>query len=145
MFPLKRIYYQKHFLSRISKTYQCSPKDFQIVPWTAHPSGAPKFTPGFKCGSCYSIFSFICMFSWSLFVLLYFFFWPLCCLFFFDVRILIAPLVSSNSSRFNLLFCVYLVGLYCFTGLYRQVFTTILGTCIVQMYPHWHVFVLNDQ
>ena len=34
------------------------------------------------------------MFCWSLFVLLYFFFWPLCCLFFFDIRILIAPLVS---------------------------------------------------
>ena len=32
--------------------------------------------------------------NWSLF----FFFWPLCCLFFFDIRILIAPLVSSNSS-----------------------------------------------
>ena len=29
---------------------------------------------------------------------LYFFFWPLCCLFFFDIRILITPLVSSNSS-----------------------------------------------
>ena len=27
-----------------------------------------------------------------------FFFWPLCCLFFFDVRTLIAALVSSNSS-----------------------------------------------
>jgi hypothetical protein len=26
-----------------------------------------------------------------------FFFWPLCCLFFFDIRIMIAPLVSSNS------------------------------------------------
>ena len=34
------------------------------------------------------------MFCWSLFVLLYFFFWP----FFFDILILIAPLVSSNSS-----------------------------------------------
>jgi len=34
-----------------------------------------------------------------LFVLLYFFFWPLCCLFFFDIRILIVPLVSSNSSE----------------------------------------------
>jgi hypothetical protein len=56
------------------------------------------FIPGFWWGSCYSIFSFICMFCWSLFVLLYFFFWPLCCLFFFDIRILIAPLVSSNSS-----------------------------------------------
>ena len=27
-----------------------------------------------------------------------FFFWPLCCLFFFYLRILITPLVSSNSS-----------------------------------------------
>jgi hypothetical protein len=33
----------------------------------------------------------------SLFVLLYFFFWPLCFLFFFDIRILITPLVYSNS------------------------------------------------
>ena len=28
----------------------------------------------------------------------FFFFWPLCCLFFFDLRILITPLVSSNFS-----------------------------------------------
>ena len=54
--------------------------------------------PRFLVGSCYSIFSFICMFCRSLFVLLYFFFWPLCCLSFFDIRILINPLVSSNSS-----------------------------------------------
>jgi hypothetical protein len=40
----------------------------------------------------------MCMFCRSLFVLLYFFFWPLCCLFFFNIRILITPLVSSNSS-----------------------------------------------
>jgi hypothetical protein len=38
------------------------------------------------------------MFSRSLFVLLSFFFWPLCCLFFLYIRILIAPLVSSNAS-----------------------------------------------
>jgi hypothetical protein len=43
-------------------------------------------------GSCYSIFSFICMVCRSLFVLLYFYFWPLFCLFFFDIRFLIAPL-----------------------------------------------------
>ena len=46
----------------------------------------------------YLILSFICMLCRSLFVHLYSFFWPLCCLFFFDIRILIAPLVSSNSS-----------------------------------------------
>ena len=36
---------------------------------TAYPSGAPEFTPGFKWGSCYAIFSFLCMFCSSLFVL----------------------------------------------------------------------------
>ena len=50
-----------------------------------------------------TIFSFICMFCGSLFVLLYgFFFWTLRCLFFIDVRILITPLVSSNSSQQSL-------------------------------------------
>ena len=61
-------------------------------------SGAPEFMPGFKWGSCYSIFCFICIFCRSLFVLIYFFFGPLCCLFFFDIRFLITSLVSSNSS-----------------------------------------------
>ena len=65
---------------------------------TAFPSREPEFTPGFQWGSCYLIFRFICMFCRSLFVLLYLFFWPLCCLFFYDIRILITPLVSSNSS-----------------------------------------------
>jgi hypothetical protein len=43
--------------------------------------------------SCYSIFSFMCMFCRLLFVILYFF-----RLVFFELRILITPLVSSNSS-----------------------------------------------
>ena len=37
------------------------------------------------------------MFCRLLFVHLYFFYWPLCCLLFFDIRILITPLASSNS------------------------------------------------
>jgi len=44
------------------------------------------------------VFSFMYILCRSLFVLLCFFFWPLCCLSFFDLRILITPLVSSNSS-----------------------------------------------
>ena len=40
---------------------------------TAHLSGTPEFTPGFKWGSFNSIFSCMCMFFTSLFVLLYFF------------------------------------------------------------------------
>jgi hypothetical protein len=63
----------------------------KLLTLSEHMSSPPVF-------SCYSIFSFICMFRRSLFVLLYSFFWPLCCLFFFDIRFLIAPLVSSNSS-----------------------------------------------
>ena len=85
---------------------------------SVYPSGAPAFTPGFLWGSCYSIFSFKCMFCRSLFLLLPFVFfplsfflclfsfvffplsfllWPLCCLS-FDLRILITLLLSSNSS-----------------------------------------------
>ena len=40
---------------------------------TANSSEASEFTPGCYWGSCYLIFSFMCMFSRSLFVLLYFF------------------------------------------------------------------------
>ena len=58
-------------------------------------NSAPEFTPGFKWGSCYSMFSFICMYFRSL---LSVFIWSLCCMFFLDLRILITPLVSSNSS-----------------------------------------------
>ena len=47
---------------------------------------------------CYSIFSFMCMFCRSLGVLFSFFIYPLCFLSIFDLRILITPLVSSNSS-----------------------------------------------
>jgi hypothetical protein len=38
--------------------------------YTRSTSVAPKFTPGFKWGSFYSIFSFMCIFCRSLFVLL---------------------------------------------------------------------------
>ena len=63
---------------------------------TAYPSGAHAFITGFKWGSCYSIFNFMCIFCRSLFVLLYFIFWSLCWLFFFNLRILITTLVSSH-------------------------------------------------
>ena len=44
-----------------------------------------------------SLVSYV-VFCRSLFVL---FLWPLCCLSFFDLRILITPLMSSNSSDYN--------------------------------------------
>ena len=54
----------------------------------------------------------------SFFVLLYFFCWPLCCLFFFDIQILITPLVSSNSSYSTIeirenVFCFDIILLQC--------------------------------
>ena len=48
-------------------------------------SGPPEFTHGIQWDR-------------SLFVLFSILFWPLCCLYFFDLRILIIPLVSSTSS-----------------------------------------------
>ena len=54
---------------------------------TAFPFRTHEFTPGFQWDSCYSIFSFICMFCRSLFVFFYLFCWPLCCLLFFEVHV----------------------------------------------------------
>ena len=74
----------------------------------SHPSIFSEFTPRYQWGLCFSIFSFMCMFCRSLFVPLYFFLWPLCCLFFFDIRILITPLVSSKFKiKFYNLFIVW--------------------------------------
>ena len=53
----------------------------------------------------------MCMFCRSLFVHLYF--WPLCCLL-FDLRILITPLVSSNSSlKIQMLFGIHNLWFVC--------------------------------
>jgi len=59
-----------------------------------HPSSTPIFIGVHVTRSL----SLCVMFCRSLSVLLYFFIWPLCCLFFFDLRILITPLISSSSS-----------------------------------------------
>jgi hypothetical protein len=63
---------------------------------TAYPSRVPESTPVLYWDSFYSMISFMCKFCRSLFVRLSFFFWPLCCLSFFDLRILITPLVFST-------------------------------------------------
>ena len=59
----------------------------------------------------------------SLFAILYFFFWPLCCLFFFDIRFLIAPLVSSNSSC-KIELSVFLFGCFYFFCCCMYIFCT---------------------
>ena len=64
-----------------------------------------EFMPCFQWGSCYSIFSFICIFCRSLF-----FFWPLCCLFFLTIE-------SCQSMCFTLPFFFYYIKYLSF-GLY---------------------------
>jgi hypothetical protein len=58
---------------------------------TANPSGSPQVFSGVHVARS---LVFCVMFCRSLYVLLSFFFWPLCGLSFFDLRILITPLVS---------------------------------------------------
>jgi hypothetical protein len=73
----------------------------------------------------------MCMFCRSLFVLLYF--WPLCWLSFFDLRILITLLVSSNSSPLikSVSFSIYRAHIY------------ILSSCMLRM-PLSERSVLNN-
>ena len=60
---------------------------------TASLSGVPEFSPFFQWGSYCSIFSLVCNACIS------FFLWSLCFLSFFDLRIMITPLLSSNFSH----------------------------------------------
>ena len=65
----------------------------ELLTLLVHLSSSPVYS-----GVCVTRSLVLCViFCRSLFVLLYFFFWPFCCLF-FDIWILITPLVSSNSS-----------------------------------------------
>ena len=80
------------------------------------------------------IFCFICMFCRSLFVLLYFFFWSLCCLIFY-LRLLIAPLVSSNCSCYSIFSFICMFCRSLFVLLYFS-----FGHCVVcssSIYGFW--------
>ena len=80
------------FVTRV--TWQVPLVEQELLTLAEHLSSPPVFSEI----SCYSIFSFMCMFCRSLFVLLYFFSWSLCCPSFFNLQLRIIPLVSSNSS-----------------------------------------------
>ena len=64
---------------------------------------SPRFIVGFVL---LDLWFYMYVFRW-LFVLLHFFIWPLCCLFFFDIRILIAPLISSKFEVQTLFIIIY--------------------------------------
>jgi hypothetical protein len=65
---------------------------------TAYPSGAPEFTPGFSGDRITRSLALYVCFVDRCVSFCTFSFKTYCCLFFFDIRILFAPLVSSNSS-----------------------------------------------
>ena len=71
------------YLSRVTQELPLVEQELLIL---------PEFTPGFQWGLCYSIFSFLCNVLW---IIQSFF---LCCLSSIDLRILIIPFVSLNSS-----------------------------------------------
>jgi hypothetical protein len=83
--------------------------------------------------------------SWLL-CCLFFFFWPLCCLFFFYLRILITPLVSSNSSFdclyltfsrvscWSILFSVYCIVDYCLSYVFCSVCPSTYGFVLLFWY-----------
>ena len=79
------------FVTRLTRRVPLVDQELPILP--EHTSAPPVFS-----GVRVTRSLVLCVFCRSLFVLLSFFFWPLCCLFFFDIRILITTLVSSNSS-----------------------------------------------
>jgi len=80
------------FITRLTRRVPLVEQELLTLP--DHPSSSPVFN-GVRVTRSLVLCVWFCR---SLFVLLYFFCWPLYCLFFFDIRILITPLVSSNSS-----------------------------------------------
>ena len=79
--------------------YKAGPEGIKLDNYSRCPviQGAPEFTPFFFSGVHVTQSFLLCvMFCRTLS------FWPLCCLSFFDLRILITSLVSSNSSKGNL-------------------------------------------
>ena len=83
-----------------------------------------------------------------MFVLLYFFFWPLCCLFFFDIRILITPLVSSNSSCPFVLFLLAIVLSvllrYTDSDYHFGIFKLFLFMLFIFIYVYWNTISISD-
>jgi len=83
------------FVTRLTRRVPLVEQELHTLP--EHPSSSPVFS-GVRVTQ--SLVLYVCFVDRCL-SFCTFFFWPLCCLFFFDIRFLIAPLVSSNSSYLN--------------------------------------------
>ena len=80
------------FVARVTRQVQHMEQDLLT---RKEQLSSPRVFTGFRVARS---FVFFVMFSRSLFVLLDFFIWSLCCLFFFDLPLMVAPLVFSNIS-----------------------------------------------
>ena len=93
-------YYVPGFVTRLTRRVSRAEQELRTLP--GHLSSPPVFS-GVRVTR--SLVLYVCFVDSCL----YFFFWPLCCLFFFDIQILITPLVSSNSSCPFVLFLLLIV------------------------------------
>jgi hypothetical protein len=98
---------RRHGFSIVSLVWWLRPRymvysnDWSRWPWRVHTSSSLVFS-GARCARSYIFCVMLCL---SLFVLFSFFFWSLYCLSFFDLRLVITPVLSSNSScPFDLFF-----------------------------------------
>jgi len=98
--------------------------------------------------------SFLCRpwysYSLSFFDLIYDFFWPLCCLFFFDIRILIAPLVSSNSSNYAFWYLQTIIAISAdFTApgmysMYLSIFRTLCLSLCDLVHCYYYAIIMKN-
>jgi hypothetical protein len=93
-------YYVPGFVTRLTRRVSRVEQELRTLP--GHLSSPPIFS-GVRVTR--SLVLYVCFVNRCLF----FFFWPLCCLSFFDIQILITPLVSSNSSCPFVLFLLLIV------------------------------------
>jgi hypothetical protein len=87
-FPFKYIYVYRHEIQLMPSLVEQ-----ELLTLPEHLSSPPVFS-----GVCVTRSLVLCVYFVDR--CLSFFFWSLCCLFFFDIQILITPLVSSNSFYF---------------------------------------------
>ena len=81
------------FITRLTRRVPLVKQELPTLP--EHLSSPPTFD-GVRVTR--SLVLYVCFVDHCLSFCIYFFIWPLCCLFFFDLRILITPLVSQDSS-----------------------------------------------
>jgi hypothetical protein len=96
------------FVTRLTRRVPLVEQELLTLP--EHLSSPPVFS-GVRVTRSLVLYHYVC-FVYRCLSFSTFFFWPLCCLF-FDIRILIAPFVSSNSS-YIIYSCTYIIHEYKF-------------------------------